>query len=710
MENFPNNYHKYKKINNDSSSILSQPVQYLKGIGPKRAAALKRLNVKTIEEFLFLLPRRYIDRTKISKISSLIINQEATIFGKIIASGIKKTKNKGELVRIIVSDRTGLLEAIWFNRPDLKNKFQINQYIILSGTISFYERKQIINPFYELIENNIDNNNDFVYAGGVIPVYPLTEGLSNWEIRRPMRNAIELYAPYLTETLSIDILQNYALPTLKQAIENIHFPKSIDEALHAQARVKFEEFFYLELILALRKLSQSQENQGIVLIEKGYLTKKFLSLLPYQLTEGQKKVLDDIRNDMAKPTCMNRLLQGDVGSGKTVVAIYAMLIAIENNCQAALMAPTEILAEQHYLIWVEKLKKIGVNCCLLTGSTKVKEKKQYLEEIANGKINLIFGTHALIEESVRFYKLGLAIVDEQHRFGVMQRASLINKGINPDFLVMTATPIPRTLQMTLYGDLEISILKEKPPGRKKIITRLVSDAQREKIYQFLNTKIQEGKQIYIVCPLIEESEKLDLKAAIKTYEEIKNIFLHARVGLIHGKLKSTERIAVMEQFRKHQLDILVTTTVIEVGVDIPNATVMVIEHPERFGLAQLHQLRGRIGRGKDISYCILVTSSSNPQAVRERLKFFERNDDGFLLAEKDLEIRGPGQLLGTRQHGLPDLKFADLHEDQKLLFQARDAAFDLIKKDPNLSKPENKIIRKTFINKFKDRLELLRVG
>lgn len=689
---------------------LALPIQYLKGIGPKRAMCLKRINVEIIEDFLYLAPRRYIDRTKLSKIRDLIVGQQGTVSGKIIATGTRKTRTKGNIVRIVITDQTDILEAVWFNRPDLKSRFKINQPLILSGSVTFYERKQIVNPFYEIIPDDTGDDKSFVYTGSIIPIYPLTEGLSNWEIRRPMQNAIDSYLHLIPESLSRSILNQHSWPTIKDTINHLHFPKNLQEANLAQQRLKFEEFFYLELILALRKLSQSQNQQGFALIDNGILTSKFLKLLPFQLTEGQKKVLSQIKTDMAKPASMNRLLQGDVGSGKTVIALYAMLIAVENNYQAALMAPTEILAEQHFLVWSQKLKELGIASCLLTGSIKARARQSYLNDIKNNKIKIVFGTHALIEGDIEFHRLGLAIVDEQHRFGVMQRAALINKGMNPDFLVMTATPIPRTLQMTLYGDLDISVLAEKPPGRKRIITRLTTEQNRPKIHKFMQEKISEGRQVYIVCPLIEESEKLDLKAAIKTYEEIKQIFSKFRVGLIHGRLKSIERIGIMEQFRQHQLDILVTTTVIEVGVDIPNATVMLIEHPERFGLAQLHQLRGRIGRGKETSYCILIGSDSSFSPAMHRLKFFEQNDDGFQLAEKDLELRGPGQLLGTRQHGLPDLKFADLTEDRELLFQARDHAFALIEDDPYLSRPENQIIRSTFLNKFKDRTELLRVG
>ncbi len=685
-------------------------IQFLKGIGPKRALLLNKIGVQTINDLLFLVPRRYIDRTQLVKIRDLNIDADGTTSGKIIAAGTRRTKNKGDLVRIVVSDETGILDVAWFNRPDLKNKFRVNQQIVISGTVTFYGRKQMVNPFYEIISDESNQDESFVYAGSIIPIYPLTEGLSNWEIRRPMQNAIDLYLKYYAETLPDYLLDQHNFSGIKTAIYNLHFPKKLSDASNARERLVYEECFYLELILTLRKLSSQENKKGRPLIEKNTLTKKLLKSLPYELTQSQKKVLDEIRNDLAREKSMNRLLQGDVGSGKTVIAIYATLIAIENNFQAAFMAPTEILAEQHYLVWQHQLAKLNVSSCLLTGSVKTKDKAQLMHEIEQGKIDLIFGTHALIEENIKFKKLGLVVIDEQHRFGVMQRAELINKGLNPDFLVMTATPIPRTLQMTLYGDLDVSILSEKPPGRKKIITKLTTDKDRLKVYKFVQEKINEGRQAYIVCPLIEESEKLDLKAAIKTFEEIKTSFPYNRVGLIHGRLKSTERIAIMEQFRKHDLDILVTTTVIEVGVDIVNATIMIIEHPERFGLAQLHQLRGRIGRGSEISYCILIPGDVSFIYASERLKFFEKTDDGFLLAEKDLELRGPGEILGTRQHGLPDLKIANLQQDRHLLFKARDDAFKLIGQDPNFLKTENTAVRNTLNNKYKDRIKLTRIG
>jgi ATP-dependent DNA helicase RecG len=697
---------KAQKIKEYKTGLLT-PVQYLKGVGPKRAAGLKRIGIETVEDLLFLIPRRYIDRTKLTPIKELKIGVDATLIGKIIATGIRKTRFKGDLVRIMVRDDTGIIEVVWFNRADLKKKFKVNQEIIISGTVNYYQGKQLTNPYYEIIDESKEN---FNYTGAIIPIYPLTEGLGLWELRRAVKKAVELGLPNLSETLSAELLNRYNFPKLKDAVNNLHFPERIEDAEIAKSRLIYDELFYFELLLALRKLHSQEISKGYALTEKGNLTDKLFKLLPFQFTNAQKKVIDEIKHDLAQPKCMNRLLQGDVGSGKTVLAILAMLIANENGFQAALMAPTEILAEQHYLVWQDKLKQIGSRASLVTGSLKVKEKKELYPDIANGKIDIIFGTHALIEAGIQFNKLGLVIVDEQHRFGVMQRAALLNKGVNPDFLVMTATPIPRTLTLTLYGDLDVSVLDEKPPGRKRIVTKLTRDSNRTQVYQFLRERINQKQQVFIVCPLIEESEKLDLASAIKTYEDVTKVFPEFKVGLLHGRMKSDERINIMSAFRAGKIDILVSTTVIEVGVDIPNATVMVIEHPERFGLAQLHQLRGRIGRGEELSYCILIVPDAIMEESKDRLEFFEKNDDGFALAEKDLNIRGPGQILGTRQHGLPDLRIADLQQDRHWLFKARDDAFELIKTDPNLIAPEHDIIKKTLRKKFYGREELLRVG
>jgi ATP-dependent DNA helicase RecG len=687
-------------------SPLDTPIQYLKGVGPRRAAYLLRLGVATVRDLLFLVPRRYLDRTRLYNIRELKPGDDVSIWGKVIAAGLVPTRSKGDLVSIRVRDQSSTVEAVWFHRPDLRYKFKAGQEILLSGQVSAYNGLKLVNPQFQLI----DPEDEFRFTGAVIPIYPLTEGLGIWEIRNAVRAAIDKFLPHVPETLSQPLLAKYGYAGIRQTIVALHSPDSVEAGLKARLRLVFEEFFYFELVMALRKLHGTHLKKGASLVENGSRTGEFLSRLSFKYTAAQERVMREIKRDMALGTCMNRLLQGDVGSGKTVLAIHAMLIAVENGFQAAMMAPTEILAEQHYHVWRERLADIGVTCALLTGSVKAKPKREIQAAIAQGTCNIVFGTHALIESDVKFARLGLVVVDEQHRFGVMQRAALLNKGVNPDFLVMTATPIPRTITLTLYGDLDVSILDEKPPGRQRIQTYLRTDSKRPAIYDFLKQKIAEEQQVFVVCPLIEESEKLDIAAATKTYEDMRQAFPGVTVGLLHGRLKNDERTRVMEEFRAGRISILVSTTVIEVGVDIPKATVMVIEHPERFGLAQLHQLRGRVGRGADVSYCILLMPFIHAPEILERLRFFERTDDGFALAEKDLEIRGPGEVLGTRQHGLPDLKIADLQEDRALLFKARDEAFDLVRLDPTLAKPENKIVRDTLEQRYGGREDLLRVG
>jgi len=686
---------------------LKSPVQYLKGIGPKRAAYLDRLGIRTVEDLLFVVPRRYWDRATVVAIKDLAQSQEATVLGTVQSAGVVPTRTKGNLVSVRVSDETGTVNAVWFNRPDLRHVFKKGQEIVLSGPVSFYRGKQLVNPYYEML----DPTQEVKYTGAVVPIYPLTEGLSLWEIRRAVEQAVNSYAWQLEETLPRHLLDKYNFPDLRTTLRNLHLPDTVANGQRAKERLIYEELFYFELLLALRKKQNQEQLKGFSLQENGSRTQKFVSLLPFQFTRAQARVLDEIKKDMANERCMNRLLQGDVGSGKTVIALYAMLVAVENGFQAALMAPTEILAEQHFLGWKQPLNEIGVSVELLTASVKPKEKKVIYDQIESGTVDIILGTHAVIEEDVRFNRLGLAVIDEQHRFGVMQRATFLNKGLHPDFLVMTATPIPRTLALTLYGDLDISTLDEKPPGRQKITTKLVIDADRVPVYQFLKEKLGAGQQAYWVCPIIEESETagtdaLVLKSAKAAFTHVCAIFPEFKVALLHGRLASSERIAVMRDFREGKIDILVSTTVIEVGVDVPKATVMIIEHPERFGLAQLHQLRGRVGRGAEISYCILMASDSLAE-TGERLQFFADNDDGFALAEKDMEIRGYGDLLGTRQHGLPDLKIADLHADVSWLGKARDDAFAVA---ADWAAPENSIIRRTMARKFKDRADLIRVG
>jgi ATP-dependent DNA helicase RecG len=684
---------------------LSSPVQYIKGIGPKRARYFKKLGVELVRDLLLLVPRRYVDYSTILNIKDLKINDEATVVGKIKLIERKKAKHRGHLLKVLLSDKTDTITLTWFNRPDLNKKFHAGDWLIVSGKVSFFYGRQLVNPLYEVIEEEEIQQK---MHGSIIPIYPLTEGLRLWDIKRAVHGALQSCSDEITETIPYPLLNKNNLVPRTEALRYIHSPSKLEDAIAGRRRLVYDEFFFFELMLAIRKAKRVKEN-GILLKEKGILTKKFVELLPFSLTHGQSTVIDMIVCDMGKPQPMNRLLQGDVGSGKTVVALYAMLVAIENGYQSVLMAPTEILAEQHYINLSDLLTKIGIEVTLLTSSIKIKEKKEIIRKIAGGEAKLIFGTHALIEENIVFNNLGLAVVDEQHRFGVMQRAALVNKGVNPDFLVLSATPIPRTMALTLYGDLDISILKEKPPRRGEVITKIIKERERKKIYHSVNAELNRGRQAFVICPIIEKSEKLELTSVNESYREISSFFTDYSVGVIHGRLATDERLRIMDSFRRGRLNILVATTVVEVGVDIPNATVMIIEHPERFGLAQLHQLRGRIGRGAQKSYCYLFLDRFVAPETYERLCFFTNNNDGFALAQKDIALRGPGEILGQRQHGLPDIKIGDLEHDQDLLFLARDDAFELVKKDPDISLNENRPIKRQ-LNKLREKENLLRIG
>ena len=672
---------------------LKSPVQYIKGIGPKRSSYFKKINVETVSDLLFLVPRRYVDYSTMRPIKELKINDEVTIVGKIKAVEAQRTRNRGQLVKVLVADGSDTINIKWFNRPDLKKKFKPGDNLLVSGKVTFFYGRQLVNPVYEIIDDMETEKS----TGTIIPIYPLTEGLGLWDIKRAIKICINECLSEISETLPPTlILQNELMP-LKKAIVSLHAPENLDDAFKARRRLVYDEFFYFELLLAKRK-AITQSKNGISLIDRKILTKQLIMSLPFELTKGQIGVLEDIACDMAKNKPMNRLLQGDVGAGKTVVALYAMLIAVENNHQAALMAPTEILAEQHYIGLCELLKKLGVEIVLLTSSIKTSQRKEIISKIASGQAQIVLGTHALIEEDISFDKLGLVVVDEQHRFGVMQRAALVNKGINPDFLVLSATPIPRTLALTLYGDLDVSILKDKPPRRGTVVTKIIKDKEKTGVYRFIKDELDKGRQAFIICPLIEKSDKLDLKSVEEVYKEIAAVFAHYSIGIIHGRLKSSERLEIMSAFRAGKLDIIIATTVVEVGVDIPNASIMLIEHPERFGLAQLHQLRGRIGRGSQKSYCFLDLDRYIAPETYERIAYFEKNNDGFALAQKDIKLRGPGEILGKKQHGLPDLKLGDIESDKELLFLARDDAFAVISNDPDLQGEEVNLIK----NKLKE--------
>lgn len=696
-----------------------QPIQYLKGVGPKRAVLFGKLGIETLEDLLLFSPFRYEDRTALKKIAHLQAGEEQTILAEIKAISLVETpRRRMKIVDIAVIDETGLLHAKWFNQPYLKDLFKRGEKIMLSGKVraNYYGgyHLEMESPQYE----TVDEEETQIHMGRIVPVYHETKGLTSRQIRSLLKQVLNQYAVKIPDVLPSLLIRKYNLISLSQAILGLHFPPSDSSLPQLNAgrspfhlRLSFDEFFLLQTGLALRKKKFSTQETGIAFQTAGSLPDRLRGLLPFRLTSAQEKVLAEIKGEMASDRPMNRLVQGDVGSGKTLVALMSILTALENGYQAALMAPTEILAEQHFLSIRGYLEQLGRTATLLTSEMRKKAKGEIVEGIGAGQYDLVIGTHALIQEGVQFKKLGLVVVDEQHKFGVLQRAKLAGKGYRPDVLIMTATPIPRTLALTLYGDLNISIIDELPPGRSPIKTFLYYGKQRERAYSFIEKELSKGRQAYVVCPLIEESEKSDLKAALELSALLrKERFPHRRIGLLHGKLKREEKESIMRAFKEGRIDLLVATTVVEVGIDVPNATVMLIEHAERFGLAQLHQLRGRVGRGSEQSFCLLAAEYPLSEEAKRRLDAMVKSNDGFKIAEIDLEIRGPGEFFGTRQSGIPELRIANLMRDTPILEAARREAFAWIDRDPNLTEPESRPIRTLMERKWKGRLEWLTTG
>ncbi len=691
---------------------LSQPVQYLKGVGPKRASLLARLGIVTVKDALYYLPFRYEDRRLQSKIAQIKYNQFTTITGQILNAELRDTpRGKMKIFEVVVSDGSGLLTAKWFNQPFMKRVLKPGQRVVLSGTVKkntyWGVGFEMHNPEFEVIE---DDPEETIHADRIVPVYRTTSGITSRQMRSLMHGILQQTIDLVEEYMPQEILDRYSLPPLKQALWNLHFPEENapledlnNRTTAYHRRIAFDELFLLQTGLAVLKKGRSRE-RGHPMKGTGALVTKLQQNLPFQLTQAQQRVIKEIFTDLEKEVPMNRLLQGDVGSGKTIVALFAMLRAVEAGFQTAIMAPTEILAEQHYLNIHALVEALGLRCELLTGSRK----NRPLEDIASGRVPIVVGTHALIQEGVEFQKLGLVVIDEQHRFGVMQRAALRQKGQSPHVLVMTATPIPRTLSLTLYGDLDYSVLDELPPNRTPVVTKLFRASERRAMYAAVRTELRKGHQAYFVYPLIEESEKMELLAAKDEFDRISRAFPEFKVGLLHGRMKPQDKEQTMRAFKDGQIHILVCTTVVEVGVDVPNATVMVIEHAERFGLSQLHQLRGRVGRGASRSYCFLVAHGRLTEEAYQRLRVMVRESDGFRIAEEDFKLRGPGELFGTRQSGMPDLKSADLMRDTKLLAYAREEAFRLIESSHALdSYPELKAMVEDF---WKEKLEIFRTS
>jgi len=682
-------------MGSEKKELLKKPLRYLKGVGEARAALFHKLGIFTVGDIITHFPRNYEDRSSLKKIAELKDGEKCSFEGVISSEVIESRPRKGLLLsRVLISDGTGYINGVWFNQSYLKKNFVKGDRYIFYGAVTRKRSFEVVNPVYEKIGGKAPVN-----TCRIVPIYPSTGKLTQNAIRSVIRNALEYAAGSLEEILPKWMLDDYNLVNIEYAIQNIHYPQSDEAFLKARRRLVFEELLLLQLGLLSLKSDLQRNAQGIRFGAAAEV-REFISKLPFKLTNAQMKVFSEIERDMESNKIMNRLIQGDVGSGKTIVAVLALVKAVKSGYQGALMAPTEILAEQHFRSIEPMLKPFGINTVLLTGSTGARTSKEILEKIQEGKADIVIGTHALLEERVVFKRLGIVITDEQHRFGVRQRAILSQKGENADILVMTATPIPRTLALILYGDLDISIIDELPPGRMPVKTYAVDSGMRERIEKFIRKQVSEGRQVYIVCPLVEESDAVEAKAASELAEQLAHkTFSDLRVGLIHGKMKPSEKEAVMSRFIAGETDILVSTTVIEVGVNVPNATLMVVENAERFGLAQLHQLRGRVGRGQHQSYCILFNDSKS-EVAWERMKVMEKTSDGFVISEKDLELRGPGDFFGTRQHGIPEFKIANLYKDMDILKEAQDAALKLMEKDRYFQDPANKLLGQAVKEKF----------
>ncbi len=685
--------------------FLDTAVTYLKGVGPVRAEALRRLGIVTAGDLLFHVPHRYEDASTVSRISSLEPGMQGTIIGTVISKGVLPTRKGLRIFQAVLRDESGMMEVSWPGQPFLDRAIAKGDVLLVTGNVRFFHGRQL-QP-REFV--NLGDEEGGAAMGRVLSVYPATEGLSFKLIRSIVESHLDALLPLVTEYLPADVVAASGTPGIADALRMVHRPASIPEAMEGRSRLVFEELFFVQLLHQRARELGREKRKGITFVNKRTLTTALREGLPFQLTGAQVRAVREIFGDMTSDRRMQRLLQGDVGSGKTVVALFAALLAIENGFQAAIMAPTELLAEQHHRTMTRMLEPMGTAPALLTGRLPARERKAIAARLASDEPVLVVGTHALVQESTTFSRLGFAAIDEQHRFGVEQRKVLGAKGEAPDVLLMSATPIPRSLALTLYGDLDLSILDERPPGRLPITTALRRESGRARVLQFIDRQVELGRQGYIVYPVIDESEKTDLKAATTMFEMFSaGPFATRRVALLHGRIPGDEREEIMRRFRDRELDLLVATTVIEVGIDVPNATVMLIEHPERFGLSQLHQLRGRVGRGAEESYCILLGDVSPDAAAR--LAIFTGTDDGFEIAREDLRLRGMGDLFGERQSGVPTFRIADPIRDEELNERARAAAEQLLSRDPGLERAEHAGLRRVLGERYARSLELFRVG
>ncbi len=683
---------------------LDTPVKFLKGIGERRAEAFARLGVHTAQDLLWHLPHRYIDASTVTPLARARVGDDVACVGRVVDKGVVPTRRGLRIFRAVLRDDSGVLECAWPGQPFLDRSIQAGQTLLVAGPVRFYHGRQMV-PREHLVLADAGEEAGAA-AGRVLPVYPATENLSHKVIRSLVERHLESLIGLVHDIMPADLRERLALPLLPDALRAVHRPGTIAEAELGRRRLAFDELFDLQLMLVRARTLAKRQRSGITFELKRDLTTRLRETLPYQLTDDQKRAVREITGDMTAPERMHRLLMGDVGTGKTVVALFAMLLAVENGFQAALMAPTELLAEQHGRTLQQLMAKLELVPELLLGRMTAAEKTAARARLVSGGARVAVGTHALLQESVRFHRLGLVVIDEQHRFGVEQRAALIGKGAVPDVLLLSATPIPRSLALTLYGDLDVSQIRERPPGRGEVRTALRGERHRERVLDFIAAQCRNGRQAYVVLPVIEESEKADLRAATTMAEVLAARWPDLRVALVHGRQKPEERDRTMRRFRDGEVQVLVATTVIEVGIDVPNATVMLVEHPERFGLAQLHQLRGRIGRGAGESHCILLTGGSVP----ERLNAFAATTDGFAIAELDLKERGMGDLIGARQSGGVEVRHARLPDDTDLLTRARDLAAEVLARDPLLQRTVNQPLRQRALARYPRATELFRVG
>ncbi len=727
------------RTSSQPATLWTVPIRFARGVGPKRAMLLEKVGVRTVEDALWYLPWRYEDRSVITPIGQLVPGARATICGAVGKTELKRTARRSlTIFDVIVEDTTGGLRALFYNQPYLEKLLRPESRVMMSGLVSVGRRGwadlRMEAPHYEILGEEAELP---LHVGRIVPIYHETKGLTSRQLRVLQKGLLDQYRGSLEEILPVSLRDAHRLPSFEAAAAAVHFPPPAEnlEALNGgttawHRRLAYEEFFLLELALAARHRSVKVETKGIQFDTQTPLVQRLRELLPFRLTLAQECVLSEIQRDMAAPRPMNRLIQGDVGCGKTVVALCAMLIACASGYQSALMVPTEILAEQHYVTLRRLMQMLGLEVVWLKSGGVAKTRAAVLRAIEAGEAHMVIGTHALIQKGVRFAHLGLAVIDEQHKFGVLQRKTFLEKGYHPDVLVLTATPIPRTLAMTVYGDLDVSVIDALPPGRKPVRTLLFRESERRRAYRLLLDEVRAGRQGYIVYPLVEESEKVDLRAAMQAVERLQaSEFRTVRMGLLHGRLKTAEKERTMAAFKAGEIQVLAATTVVEVGIDIPNSTVMLVEHAERFGLAQLHQLRGRVGRGAHQSYCLLLMSGGGDtqfrgqrekgrgdgwlrdlagpsSAARQRLEALVKSTDGFVIAEEDLRLRGPGEFFGVRQWGLPEFRVASLQRDGEILDQARKDAFRLLASDPGLTQPSHRLLRAALLRRWQAKVDL----